>query len=74
MLSILHGITSAFGSLTNIFAASQDRFCRLPGMGIAKYTQLQAVLEMARRALGEELKTERIPRNGSRFSTAQSGK
>ncbi|MEK7301632.1 MAG: UPF0758 domain-containing protein, partial [Pseudomonadota bacterium] len=27
-----------FGSLTNIFAASQDRFCRLPGMGIAKYT------------------------------------
>lgn len=45
-----------FGSLTNIFAASQDRFCRLPGMGIAKYTQLQAVLEMARRALGEELK------------------
>ncbi|MEK6596157.1 MAG: DNA repair protein RadC [Pseudomonadota bacterium] len=45
-----------FGSLTNIFAANQDRFCRLPGMGIAKYTQLQAVLEMARRALGEELK------------------
>lgn len=45
-----------FGSLTNIFAANQDRFCRLPGMGIAKYTQLQAVLEMARRALDEELK------------------
>lgn len=45
-----------FGSLTNIFAANQDRFCRLPGMGIAKYTQLQAVLEMARRALSEELK------------------
>lgn len=45
-----------FGSLTNIFAANQDRFCRLPGMGIAKYTQLQAVLEMARRALSEKLK------------------
>lgn len=45
-----------FGSLTNIFAANQDRFCRLPGMGIAKYTQLQAVLEMARRTLSEELK------------------
>lgn len=45
-----------FGSLTNIFAANQDRFCRLPGMGIAKYTQLQAVLEIARRALSEELK------------------
>ncbi len=46
-----------FGSLTNIFAASQFSFCQLPGMGAAKYAQLQAVLEMARRALGEELKT-----------------
>jgi len=46
-----------FGSLTNVFAANQDSFCQLRGMGIAKYTQLQAVLEMARRALGEELKS-----------------
>ena len=45
-----------FGNLTNIFAANQISFCQLPGMGIAKYTQLQAVLEMARRALSEELK------------------
>ncbi|SNX58771.1 DNA replication and repair protein RadC [Nitrosomonas ureae] len=45
-----------FGSLTNVFAASQPNFCQLPGMGMAKYAQLQAVLEMARRALGEELK------------------
>lgn len=45
-----------FGSLTNIFAANQSNFCQLPGMGMAKYAQLQAVLEMARRALGEELK------------------
>lgn len=45
-----------FGSLTNIFAATQTSFCQLPGLGIAKYTQLQAVLEMARRALSEELK------------------
>lgn len=46
-----------FGNLTNIFAANQISFCQLPGMGIAKYTQLQAVLEMARRALSEELKS-----------------
>ncbi|MBY0499742.1 MAG: DNA repair protein RadC [Nitrosomonas sp.] len=45
-----------FGSLTNVFAASQSNFCQLPGMGMAKYAQLQAILEMARRALGEELK------------------
>lgn len=49
-----------FGSLTNVFAASQDSFCQLAGMGIAKYAQLQAVLEMARRALGEELKNGNV--------------
>lgn len=45
-----------FGSLTDLFLANQDAFCQLPGMGLAKYTQLQAVLEMARRAIKEELK------------------
>jgi len=49
-----------FGSLTNLFAANQREFCLLPGMGIAKYTQLQAVLEMARRALGDEFKNRDI--------------
>lgn len=51
-------LLSHFGSLTSVFAASQASFCQIPGMGIAKYTQLQAVLEMARRALSEELKNE----------------
>ena len=45
-----------FGSLNRLFAASQAEFSAIPGMGPAKYAQLQAVLEMARRALGEELK------------------
>lgn len=45
-----------FGSLTTLFAASEADFCELHGMGQAKYVQLQAVLEMARRALQEEMK------------------
>ena len=45
-----------FGSLNRLFAASQAEFSAIPGMGPAKYAQLQAGLEMARRALGEELK------------------
>lgn len=45
-----------FGSLANLFAANQSTFCKLPGMGEAKYSQLQAVLEMAKRTLEEELK------------------
>ena len=44
-----------FGSLTELFAASNDRFCAVRGLGQAKFVQLQAVLEMARRALRERL-------------------
>jgi DNA repair protein RadC len=46
-----------FGSLTRLVAASQQEFCAIHGMGQAKYVQLQAVLEMARRALHEEMQT-----------------
>lgn len=45
-----------FDSLTGLFAADQSAFCQLHGMGPAKFAQLQAVVEMARRALREELK------------------
>ncbi|MDX9707464.1 MAG: DNA repair protein RadC [Azospira sp.] len=44
-----------FGSLNRLFAAPLAEFAAVPGMGAAKYAQLQAVLEMARRTLGEEL-------------------
>lgn len=46
-----------FKGLTGLFAADQGAFCAVPGMGPAKYAQLQAVLEMARRALEEKLKS-----------------
>jgi DNA repair protein RadC len=44
-----------FGSLSRLCAASAQELCRLPGVGPAKYAQLQAVIEMARRALREKL-------------------
>jgi len=44
-----------YGSLTSLFAAGLDDFCQVKGMGPAKFVQLQAVLEMSRRALQEEL-------------------
>ncbi|MBS3916869.1 MAG: DNA repair protein RadC [Sulfuritalea sp.] len=44
-----------FGSLNRLFAASAAEFSAIPGMGSAKYAQLQAVMEMARRALREEM-------------------
>lgn len=44
-----------FGSLTRLCRATLEELSAVPGIGIAKYTQLQAVMEMARRALAEEL-------------------
>ena len=43
------------GSLSALCRASERDVCELPGMGRAKYAQLQAVMEMARRALKEKL-------------------
>ncbi|MBS4099013.1 MAG: DNA repair protein RadC [Sulfuricella sp.] len=48
-------LVQRFGSLTGLFAASRQDFCAVAGMGEAKFAQLQAVLEMSRRALGEEI-------------------
>jgi len=44
-----------FGSLTGLFAAGADAVTVVSGLGAAKYVQLQAVLEMARRTLRERL-------------------
>ena len=48
-------LVTQFGSLTQLFAAGEADFCAVHGMGQAKFVQLQAVLEMARRALKEDL-------------------
>ena len=48
-------LLNRFGSLTCLFAASESDFCETRGMGRAKFMQLQATLEMSRRALKEEL-------------------
>ena len=44
-----------FGSLNRLFAAGLTEFSALNGLGAAKFAQLQAMLELARRALAEEL-------------------
>ncbi len=49
-------LLTRFGNLTQMFAATEAVFCETHGMGQAKYAQLQAVLEMSRRALQEEMR------------------
>jgi DNA repair protein RadC len=50
-------LLTGFHGLTGLFSADQSEFCEVRGMGPAKYAQLQAVLEMARRALAEKMKS-----------------
>jgi DNA repair protein RadC len=44
-----------FGSLKALLSADQQQFCQGHGLGEAKYTQLQAVMEMAKRHFKEAL-------------------
>jgi len=44
-----------FGSLRGILDADAKAFCRVKGLGMAKFVQLQATLEVARRHLAEHL-------------------
>ncbi|MES9947699.1 MAG: DNA repair protein RadC [Candidatus Thiodiazotropha sp.] len=56
-VDLARSLLSEFGGLRHLLSADQRRFCKSRGLGMAKYTQLQAVLEMARRYLHEQLVT-----------------
>ena len=51
-------LLSEFGSLRALLEADLRAFCRQLGLGPAKFSQLQAVLEMSRRHLAERLRRE----------------
>lgn len=49
-------VLTRFGSLSALCAADRKTFCAMHGLGEAKFVQLHAVMEMAQRALGEDLR------------------
>jgi DNA repair protein RadC len=46
-----------FGSLRKLLAADRLRFCAAPGLGPARYAELQAAIEISHRQLAETLRT-----------------
>ncbi|MBV1776993.1 DNA repair protein RadC [Burkholderiaceae bacterium DAT-1] len=62
-VDLAHDLLREFRSLGGLFTASHTAISAVPGMGDAKYAQLQAVLEMARRALGEPLQQRDVMSN-----------
>ena len=55
-VDLARDLLTQFGSLSNIFNASIKEINAVHGMGDSKYCQLQAIFEMSRRALAEEIK------------------
>jgi DNA repair protein RadC len=56
-VDLARDLLTSCGSLSALCTGSEREICELPGMGQAKYAQLQAVMEIARRALREKLAT-----------------
>ncbi len=55
-VDLARDLLTQFGSLSNIFKASVTEINAVHGMGDSKYCQLQAIFEMSRRALAEQIK------------------
>jgi DNA repair protein RadC len=53
-VDLARDLLGRFGSVTRLCNAAAADFTSVPGMGMAKYAQLQAVMELARRALSEQ--------------------
>jgi DNA repair protein RadC len=54
-VDVARELLARFGGLRELFLASAESVCEAPGLGAAKYAQLQAALELGRRFLGEKL-------------------
>lgn len=50
-VDLARDLLSEFGCLRKLLETSQTRFCQYHGLGLAKYVQLQAILEMSQRHL-----------------------
>jgi DNA repair protein RadC len=55
-LDVARELLARFGRLSRLLSAAQPEIDAVPGVGAAKYAQIAAVMELARRALAEEMK------------------
>ncbi|MEE3652197.1 MULTISPECIES: RadC family protein [unclassified Brenneria] len=58
VMQLAESLLAKFGSLYHLMSAEQAEFCTTKGIGIAKYTQLQAVAELSRRLFSSRLAKE----------------
>lgn len=56
VMDLSRHLLSEFGGLRALLTASVQRFCRVKGLGNAKYAQVQAAMEMARRVMDDPIR------------------
>jgi DNA repair protein RadC len=54
-VDLARDLLKEFGNLNGIFSATEKDLSRVHGIGSSKFVQLQAIFEMSRRALSEQL-------------------
>ena len=59
-VDLARDLLTKFGSLNGIFAATEHELSQVHGIGSSKYVQLQAIFEMSRRALNEQLQSRDV--------------
>ncbi|HIG66797.1 MAG TPA: JAB domain-containing protein [Porticoccaceae bacterium] len=59
-IDLAETLLERFGGLGRLLKADQNSFCAAKGLGLAKYCQLQATLELTQRYLGEQLQRKPI--------------
>ena len=57
-VDLARDMLNSFGGLRQLLEANQQDFCKIKGMGTAKYVQFQAVLEIGRRHLEAHLERD----------------
>jgi DNA repair protein RadC len=59
-VDLARDLLTQFGSLNGIFAAQLSELTQVHGIGNSKYVQLQAIFEMSRRALNEQMQVKDV--------------
>lgn len=59
-VDLARDLLTQFGSLNGIFAAQLSELTQVHGIGSSKYVQLQAIFEMSRRALNEQMQIKDV--------------
>jgi len=62
-VELARDLITHFGGLKLLLQANQDAFCAFPGMGAAKYAQLQAALEISARFFRDGLRETPVIEN-----------